>query len=150
MHSIEIIVEAIIAKTNLMILNAKDWERPHIIAQRLQALAGIVELAYWRKEKPLEDYIEGHMAQLRDRLEYAMHGMSELTIALPAEFTRLCKRDGVAPEVVLCGFIADLCGIMNWVKHPRPDGYSSNGSDERDLAEQYYERVGYPYFHRKP
>jgi hypothetical protein len=33
---------------------------------------------------------------------------------------------------------------MNWVRDPRPGGYSSNGSDERDRAEGYYERVGYP------
>lgn len=30
---------------------------------------------------------------------------------------------------------------------PREDGYSSNGSDERMLARQYYDRVGYPYMH---
>lgn len=53
------------------------------------------------------------------------------------------------PEVVLRGFIADLCGLMNWSNNPRTDGYSSNGSDERDYAEAYY-RVGYPYINHDP
>ena len=71
-----------------------------------------------------------------------------VTIALPIEFIELCARDQVAPELVLRGFIADLCGIMNWAKNPRADGYSSNGSDERRMAMEYYERVGYPWFNR--
>jgi hypothetical protein len=71
-------------------------------------------------------------------------------IELPPEFIELCKRDQVQPEVVLRGFIADLCGIMNWASNPRADGYSSNGSDERDMAAQYYWRVGYPWWHRDP
>ena len=68
-----------------------------------------------------------------------------ITIELPPEFIELCQLDGVKPETVLRGFIADLCGIMNWAKNPRADGYSSNGSDERTMARDYYERVGYPY-----
>jgi hypothetical protein len=79
--------------------------------------------------------------------------MSKLTLALPKEFLDLCRRDRVKPETVLKGFIADLAGIQNWVKPnpaegrmPRPnDGYQSNGSDERRMAYQYYQRVGYPY-----
>ncbi len=74
-------------------------------------------------------------------------------LKLPKEFIELCKRDRVTPETVLRGFIADLCGITNWAypdqsegRLPRPkDGYESNGSDERELAYQYYDRVGYPY-----
>lgn len=69
-----------------------------------------------------------------------------LTIELPPEFVALCERDGVTPEVVLRGFIADLCRLMNYVSAPRADGYSSNGSDERRMAREYYERVGYPWF----
>ena len=30
---------------------------------------------------------------------------------------------------------------------PRKDGYQSNGSDERRLAREYYDRVGYPHLH---
>jgi len=71
-----------------------------------------------------------------------------LTLQLPPEFVRLCEEDGVTPEMVLRGFVADLAGIMNWASDPRADGYSSNGSDERRMAMEYYERVGYPWFNK--
>lgn len=73
-----------------------------------------------------------------------------LTLELPPEFVELCAADGITPELVLRGFIADLAGILNWANAPRADGYSSNGSDERMMARQYYERVGYPCLHRQP
>lgn len=73
-------------------------------------------------------------------------GKNLITIDLPPEFVDLCKGDGVEPEVVLRGFIADLAEIMNWADVPRADGYSSNGSDERRYAMEYYERVGYPWW----
>ena len=53
----------------------------------------------------------------------------KLTIDLPEELLILCDSDMTTPETVLRGFIADLCGIMNWASAPRSDGYSSNGSD---------------------
>ena len=71
-----------------------------------------------------------------------------ITIQLPPEFVELCESHGVSPETVLRGFIADVSGIMNWAANPRKDGYSSNGSDERDMAQQYYQRVGYPYWNQ--
>jgi hypothetical protein len=80
--------------------------------------------------------------------EHIMKRKNKLTIELPAEFIELCERDGVEPVTVLRGFIADLAGIMNWQAAPRADGYSSNGSDERGMAQAYYERVGYPHWHR--
>ena len=58
----------------------------------------------------------------------------KLTIDLPEELLILCDSDMTTPETVLRGFIADLCGIMNWASAPRSDGYSSNGSDERWLV----------------
>ncbi len=70
----------------------------------------------------------------------------QITLHLPGEFIEVCEEDGVEPETVLRGFIADLAEIMNWARDPREDGYSSNGSDERMMARQYYERVGYPYW----
>lgn len=73
-----------------------------------------------------------------------------VTIELPAEFVELCKHDKVKPETVLCGFIADLCAIVSWAHAPREDRYCSNGSDERDMARAYYDRVGYPWWHRDP
>lgn len=36
---------------------------------------------------------------------------TKLSIELPPEFVELRQDDGVAPETVLNGFIADLCGI---------------------------------------
>ncbi|WP_456405766.1 hypothetical protein [Thiolapillus sp.] len=69
-----------------------------------------------------------------------------ITIDLPEEFIAVCEEDGVEPETVLRGFIADLAEIMNWASDPREDGYSSNGSDERMKAREYYDRVGYPYW----
>jgi hypothetical protein len=77
-----------------------------------------------------------------------MQEKNELTIELPREFIALCQRDGVTPEIVLRGFIADLTGIMNLASKPRTDGYSTNGSDERRLAREYYRRVGYPYWNK--
>lgn len=68
-----------------------------------------------------------------------------VTISLPDEFLELCEFDRTEPERVLRGFIADLCEIMSWCSNPRSDGYSSNGSDERNFARVYYDRVGYPY-----
>jgi len=73
---------------------------------------------------------------------------STITLALPEEFIALCTSDGVPPELVLRGFIADLAGIMNWAANPRTDGYSSNGSDERRMAMEYYRRVGYPWWNK--
>ena len=71
-----------------------------------------------------------------------------ITLALPDEFIALCRRDGVPPEQVLRGFIADLCQIMSWAADPRTDGYCSNGSDERSMAREYYDRVGYPWWNK--
>jgi len=73
---------------------------------------------------------------------------NRITLDLPSEFIELCKGDGVEPAVVLRGFIADLAEIMNWANAPRTDGYSSNGSDERRMAMEYYERVGYPWLNK--
>ncbi len=70
----------------------------------------------------------------------------QIKIDLPEEFIELCKADEVEPEMVLRGFIADLAGIINWQANPREDGYGSNGSDERRMACEYYDRVGYPYW----
>jgi len=70
---------------------------------------------------------------------------TKVTIQLPEEFLELCNYDMVCPARILRGFIADLCGIINWASSPRTDRYSCSGSDEREFARQYYDRVGYPY-----
>jgi hypothetical protein len=71
-----------------------------------------------------------------------------VTLKLPDEFIELCREDGVTPEIVLRGFIADLAEIISWADNPRTDGYCSNGSDERTMAREYYERVGYPWWNK--
>ena len=71
-----------------------------------------------------------------------------ITLDLPPEFIALCRHDGIEPEVVLRGFIADLCRLISWADNPRTDGYCSNGSDERSMAREYYERVGYPWWNK--
>ena len=63
-----------------------------------------------------------------------------LTLVLPPQFLSLCATHGVEPETVIRGFIADLC-------HLRTAEYHTNGSDERNLADDYYQRVGYAASH---
>lgn len=67
----------------------------------------------------------------------------DTTIAVPSEFIDMCAERGLEPEEVLRGFIADVCALQNYLDMPRADGYSSNGSDERMLAEQWFDRA-YP------
>ena len=68
-----------------------------------------------------------------------------LPLVLPDEFLLLCEQYELTPEQALRGFIADVCGIVNYVCNPdippRTDGYSSNGSDERDMANSYWNRA---------
>jgi hypothetical protein len=64
-------------------------------------------------------------------------------IHVPPEFFELCESRGLTPEQVLRGFIADVCGLQNFVVNPREDGFSSHGSDERMYAEQWFDRA-YP------
>jgi hypothetical protein len=65
----------------------------------------------------------------------------EVTIAVPPEFFDLCDRLNATPEQVLRAFVADAAEIINYVANPRADGYSSNGRDERRLADDYLNRV---------
>jgi hypothetical protein len=62
-----------------------------------------------------------------------MANHKSIVLLLPPEFIAMCEADGVSPGQVLNGFLADLCGLEG-----------SHGSDERDLAQQYYDRC-YPY-----
>ena len=56
----------------------------------------------------------------------------KLTIEDAKEFWEKCYKDGTTPAEVLEGFVNDLV----WGSH-------TNGSDERDLANEYYDRCGY-------
>ena len=64
-----------------------------------------------------------------------------LVLEIPREFVQLCVGYRLRPDTVLRGFIADVCGLMNWAHCPREDAYSSNGSDERQIARNYFRRA---------
>lgn len=65
----------------------------------------------------------------------------EVSVRVPPEFVRECRRVQMGPEDVLRSFVADLAGVQNFIACPRADGLSSNGSDERDYAEAWLERA---------
>ncbi len=64
-----------------------------------------------------------------------------VTIRVPPEFVREAKRYQLTPAQLLRGFVGDVAGIHNFINRPRADGYGSNGSDERDMAEAWIERA---------
>lgn len=64
-----------------------------------------------------------------------------VVLRVPRELRVLAKDHRVDVDQVLRAFMADVCGIRNTYANPRADGLSSNGSDERDLAEQWFERA---------
>lgn len=70
--------------------------------------------------------------------------METIKLELPDEFVQFCKEHQVEPETVLRDFIANACGLMNYISNPRPDGYMSLGSDERRMAREYLNRCDYP------
>jgi len=65
----------------------------------------------------------------------------EVTVPVPPEFVRECRRVQRSPEELLRGFIADAAGVSSEVRRPRADGFSSNGSDERDYAAAWIDRA---------
>lgn len=65
----------------------------------------------------------------------------EVMVKVPPEFVRECERVQLTPQQVLQGFMADAAGIQNYVNCPRADGFGSNGSDERDMADAWLERA---------
>ncbi|WP_454688193.1 hypothetical protein [Achromobacter aloeverae] len=64
-----------------------------------------------------------------------------VTVRVPPEFVRECRRVQMSPQEVLKSFIGDLAGLQNYVRCPRADGFGSNGSDERDYAEAWLQRA---------
>ncbi|MCO5091965.1 hypothetical protein [Bosea sp. (in: a-proteobacteria)] len=63
-----------------------------------------------------------------------MAKQQSVKIDLPSEFRFLCEDADVSPKDVLEGFIRDLCALPG-----------SNGSDERDRAQAYFDRCGYAF-----
>lgn len=62
-----------------------------------------------------------------------------ITLDVPLKFIEYCASHNRTAETVLRGFIADLCELQNYVTLPREDGYSSNRSDARMFAQQWFE-----------
>lgn len=69
----------------------------------------------------------------------------QLRLGIPNEFIEFCTENYTSPKEVLHGFIADLLSLHNYINSPRADKLNRNGSDESDIAEQYFTRVGYQY-----
>jgi len=78
-------------------------------------------------EGPILEAVEAALAAYRGP------AFDEVTLRLPWEFAELCRACLVSPELVLRGFIADLCGLQCSQAHPRADGYteSSEREDEK-------------------
>lgn len=66
---------------------------------------------------------------------------NDLTITVPDQFMAFCADNMVNPLDVLCGFVGDLTGSEGGDMGK----CLTNGSDERDLARQYFLRCGYPF-----
>jgi hypothetical protein len=64
-----------------------------------------------------------------------------VTLRVPPEFVRECRRVQMTPHELLCSFVGDLAGIQNFAAHPRADRYGSNGSDEREYADTWLDRA---------
>lgn len=64
-----------------------------------------------------------------------------VTLRVPPEFVRECRRVQMTPQELLCSFVGDLAGIQNFVAWPRADRYGSNGSDECEYADAWLHRA---------
>jgi hypothetical protein len=64
-----------------------------------------------------------------------------VTLRIPPEFVRECRRVQMTPKELLCSFVGDLAGIQNFAAYPRADRYGSNGSDEREYAGAWLHRA---------
>ncbi|WP_374515977.1 hypothetical protein [Niveibacterium sp.] len=64
-----------------------------------------------------------------------------ISLKVPREFLDLCQTHELRPDAFLQSFIADLCELQNFMVRPREDGLSSHGSDERALANEWFERA---------
>lgn len=62
-------------------------------------------------------------------------------LRVPKEFVQVATALQLHPDELLRSFIGDLCGLNNYLGCPRADGYSSNGSDERDYAQAWLDRA---------
>ena len=92
-----------------------------------------------------EDEIYLFEHRKREAREKRYEEQRTVSFPLPDEFLLLCDQYNLTPVEALRSFIGDVCGIHNHVNHPSippgTDGYNSNGSDERDMAESYWKRT---------
>ena len=63
------------------------------------------------------------------------------SVRVPPEFVRVSRGVQRTPEQVLEGFVADAAGLQNYVVCPRADGFGSNRSDEREMADAWLQRA---------
>lgn len=73
--------------------------------------------------------------------DYELDCTEPVTINIPEELTRLAREHQLTPVELLRGFIADLCNLESTMAKPRADRYTSNGSDERMLAQDWLDRA---------
>lgn len=64
-----------------------------------------------------------------------------VSVRVPPEFVREAIRVQMKPAELLESFIGDVTGINSYANNPRADRFSSNGSDERDMASAWLERA---------
>lgn len=64
-----------------------------------------------------------------------------VTVRVPPEFVRECRRVQMTPQELLRSFVGDLAGIQNLLGCPRADRHASNGSDEREYADVWLQRA---------
>lgn len=111
-----------------------------------QSLRRVFELDYadrigWRNEEEPDGWTAPRCVVPGENGAFIEADTEEVTLAVPQEFIGLCEQYQLTPEEILHGFIADAAGLMNYVRSPRADGYSSNGSDERGMAQDYLDRA---------
>lgn len=108
-------------------------------------LADLVQLRFVDRDG-VKFYDEDDVCQVYERKkqerEAERTAQRVVTLELPEEFLELCEEVKTPPATVLRGFIADLCDL-------RSGDYVTNGSDERDMAERYFERCGYRFMARE-
>ena len=134
--------DTILITTTEALESYDDDEPDHITVDDLKLLRKIVH--------DDKEYFEGEdlyfiFQQKQDARKRRNEEQRNVSLILPDEFLLLCEQYGLTPAQALMGFISDVCGITNFVCHPdippRTDGYNSNGSDERDMADSYWKRA---------
>ena len=109
------------------------YEDPQVTVADLEGLR-------YLERKGVRLYDEADITVISERMkaerQARMDAARNLSMVLPDEFLKLCEEVHETPAAILEGFIADLC-------HLQESPYITNGSDERDMAEAYFDRCGY-------